>query len=130
VAALLQQASIAAKQGELDMARKSFAQTGLTEQQCALIGLSPAMKSTGISSDDFPMEAMRWGFEGWVRTEFDVRADGRTVAPRAVIAYPPFVFNEAATDVAKGFRYEASYRPSGGTSCSGQQSQIQFRMPR
>jgi tetratricopeptide (TPR) repeat protein len=129
VNALLQLASRAAVRGELETARRYFAQTGLTEQQCALIGVSPAMRSTGASSSDFPMEAMRMGFEGWVRTEFDIAANGKTVDPRAVISYPPFVFNDAATGVARDARFQASYRPDGGNACTGEQRSVVFRLP-
>lgn len=129
VAALLEQASRQSRAGQLDAARASFKQTGLSEQQCALVGVTPALKRTGAGSSDFPMEAMRWGFEGWVRAEFDVLADGRTAQQRAIVAYPPFVFNNAATGIAQGVRYEASYRPSGGTACTGNQHNIVFRLP-
>ncbi|MDQ3139991.1 MAG: energy transducer TonB, partial [Pseudomonadota bacterium] len=128
IAALLEQASAAARDGQLDAAQTAFADTGLTEQQCALVGLTPALKRTGASGSDFPMEAVRWGFEGWVRTEFDVLANGRTTNQRTVIAYPPFVFNDAAVGIAQDMRFEASYRPSAGTACSGSQQQFQFRL--
>lgn len=75
------------------------------------------------------MEAQNMGFEGWVRTEFDIQADGRTAGQRAVISYPPFVFEDAATSIAKGMRYEATYRPSGGAACSGQQYKFVFQLP-
>ncbi|RHW16685.1 hypothetical protein D1610_14945 [Sphingomonas gilva] len=129
VAALLEQSSRAAAAGRIEDARAAFDETGLTEQQCELIGIQPAMRRTGASSSDFPMEAMRWGFEGWVRTEFDILADGRTTAQRAIIAYPPFVFEEAATGIIEDARFQSSYRPSGGAACSGRQQQIVFRMP-
>ena len=130
VAALIEQSNLAARTGDLATARAAFEKTGLTEQQCALVALQPAVKRTGASDDDFPMSAMEWGFEGWVRSEFDVLADGKTVNQRAVIAYPPFVFNDAATGIAKSMRYQASYRPSGGAACSGSQQTISFRQVR
>jgi tetratricopeptide (TPR) repeat protein len=130
VAALLEQSSLAVRTGDIETARAAFEKTGLTEQQCALVALQPAVKRSGASDADFPMEAMQWGFEGWVRSEFDVMADGKTVNQRAVIAYPPFVFNDAATGVAKSMRYQASYRPSGGAACSGSQQQIKFKISR
>ena len=129
VNALLQQASRAGAAGNLDAARAAFAKTGLDEEQCALIGVTPQLTRSGASSSDFPSEAMAWGFEGWVRTEFDILADGRTANQRAIIAYPPFVFVDAATGIAKDARFAASYRPSGGTACSGDQRGIAFRLP-
>jgi TonB family protein len=126
VAALLQQSARATAAGRIEEARAAFERTGLTEQQCALLGIQPALKRMGASSADYPMEALNMGFEGWVRVEFDIQADGRTAAQRAVASYPPFIFDDAATGIAKNARYEATYRPSGGAACSGQQRQVVF----
>ncbi|MBB3910203.1 energy transducer TonB [Sphingomonas desiccabilis] len=128
VNALLQQATILADKGDLVAARARFDRTGLDEGQCALIGLKPAMRRSGVSSSDYPMEAQRMGFEGWGMTEFDIAADGRTIAPRVIAAYPPFVFNEAAAGVFRGARYESSYRPSGGLACTAEQASITFQL--
>ncbi|WP_313539307.1 energy transducer TonB [Sphingomonas sp.] len=128
VAALLQRANLAAKHGDLAAAQRAFAQTGLTSRQCALLGLKPAMRSTGDLSNLFPDTAQRLGFEGWVRTEFDVATDGKTIAPRVVSSYPAFVFDEAANTMAKGLRYTSSYRPEDGVACSAQDTAVAFRI--
>ncbi|MEJ7926989.1 hypothetical protein WG908_09505 [Sphingobium sp. AN641] len=129
VNALLQRATLAAASGQIDAAQNYFAQTGLTEQQCALIGVQPALKSTGISGAQFPREAQVMGFEGWVKLEFDINANGSTATPRPVIAYPPMIFNKAAKEISKGVRYRSSYRPEGGAACTGKQENIVFRLP-
>nr|WP_315383653.1 energy transducer TonB [uncultured Sphingomonas sp.] len=128
VAALLQRANLAAKNGDLAAARRAFEQTGLTSRQCALLGLKPAVRSTGDLNGAFPESAQRLGFEGWVRTEFDVATDGKTIAPRVVSSYPAFVFDDAATAVAKNFRYTSSYRPEDGVACSAQDAPFSFRL--
>lgn len=81
-----------------------------------------------MSAGDYPMEAARMGFEGWARVEFDVDAAGHTRQQRALIAYPPFVFSDAASTMAKDFLYESSYRPGGDTACSAASQNIAFRM--
>jgi len=129
VNALLQLANRAAKRNDLVAAQAYFAKTGLTEQQCALIGVSPALRSSSGGSDDYPMAAVRMGFEGWVRTEFDIAADGRTIETRAIVSYPPFIFNDAAAAITKGLRFQASYRPGGGTACTANQRGVIFRLP-
>lgn len=129
VAALLQQANQVASKGDLEGARRLFEQTGLTTEQCAFLGLKPAMRRTGTSSADYPMDAVRMGFEGWVRTEFDVATDGSTIRPRVITAYPPFVFDEAGGKMSNGFRYTASYRPKGSVACTGQQAAVKFLLP-
>ncbi len=124
--ALLALANDAKQSGNYEIAHRYFERTGLTEEQCALIGMRPEMKRGGASSSDYPDEALRMGFEGWVNLEFDVTADGKTADARAVIAYPPFVFVDAATKMASGMRYESTYRPEGGIACNAQRETIKF----
>jgi tetratricopeptide (TPR) repeat protein len=127
--ALLQRATLAAEQKNFALAQQSFERTGLSNEQCAFIGATPSLRRIGLTSNDYPMMAQRMGFEGWVRLEFDVDAGGRTKQPRALIAYPPFVFSDAARGMAKDFIYESSYRPGGNTACSGAQQSISFALP-
>jgi tetratricopeptide (TPR) repeat protein len=129
VAALLQKANVLAEAGDYAGAQAAFRQTGLTAEQCSLLGLTPATTRHGGGSSDYPDAAVRHGFEGWVRAEFDVTADGRTATQRAVAAYPPFIFNDAAIGVVRGARFTSSYRPEGALACSGQQRSIVFKMP-
>jgi len=128
VAALLGQANVLTASGDAAGARAAFARTGLTREQCAQLGLTPNMQSSGASADDYPMAAARMGFEGWVLAEADVQPDGRTVAQRAVVAYPPFVFADAAVGIAKSARYSSSFRPEGTLACQGTRLPILFRM--
>lgn len=129
VTAWLQRANLLAAANDQAGAREAFSRTGLTEEQCALVGLQPVLKRSGASSSDFPMEAMRWGFEGWVRTEFDVTADGRTATQRAVASYPPFIFDDAAIGIARDARFTSSFRAEGALACSGKQQSINFTIP-
>jgi hypothetical protein len=126
---LLQQANQFASRGDLEGARRLFEQTGLTTEQCAFLGLKPSLRRTGNPSADYPMDAVRMGFEGWIRTEFDVATDGSTIRPRVITAYPPFVFDEAGAKMSNGFRYTASYRPAGSVACTGQQASVKFLLP-
>lgn len=128
-AARLSLANMAAAAGDLPMAQRYFASTGLTEQQCALIGVKPSMRRSGAGSEDYPMEAARMGFEGWVQLEFNVTADGHTAQARPIVAYPPLIFVEAATGMTRNFRYETSYRPEGGTACNANREVVSFINP-
>lgn len=130
IAAMLQQANVRAAKGDLVGAKQAFAATGLTAEQCSLIGVTPAMRSSGASSADYPQEAQRMGFEGWVRSEFDIAANGRTVAPRVVVSYPPFVFDDAATGIMRDSRWTSSFRPEGALACAGQQQSAVFLLPK
>jgi hypothetical protein len=129
IAAMLGQANVLAAAGDLAGARSVFDRTGLTAEQCATLGLEPAMKRSGASDSDYPMAALKFGFEGWVRAEYDIGPDGRTIAPRAVIAYPPFIFEDAATGIVRDTRYISTFRPEGALACSGEQMSIRFIIP-
>jgi len=118
-----------ATRGDLAGAAAAFARTGLSAEQCDQLGLTPDLRAAGASSSDYPMEAIRMGFEGWVMAEADVTPDGRTATQRAVIAYPPFVFDQAAVGIAKGARYASSFRPEGSLACQGARLPIRFLLP-
>lgn len=125
--ALLQLANDAASSGDLAAAQSYFQRTGLTEQQCALLGPTPEMRKNGTAVG-FPLEAMQYGFEGWVRLEYDITADGAPVGSRAVIAYPPFIFVDGATKMSQAARFRSSYRPGGSMACSANVSNYRFVM--
>lgn len=127
--AQLRLANEAARSGDLDKAGQWFAATGLTQEQCALIGPRPALTNANNSGSNFPNEALRYGFEGWSRTEFDIEANGHTAQVRTVIAYPPFVFTEAARAMFTGVRYQPSYRPERGAACSASSDFVRFTIP-
>lgn len=129
IAALLEEANVLAAKGDVAGARAVFDRTGLTAEQCATVGLQPAVQRMSGSASDFPQEAQRLGFEGWVRTSFDITPDGRTIAPRAVIAYPPFIFDEAANGIIRVARFSSTFRPEGALACSGQQQSVLFLLP-
>jgi hypothetical protein len=128
IAAMLAQANVLAQARDPEGARVVFDRTGLTTEQCALVGLQPALKHSGADSSDYPAAAARLGFEGWVLMEYDITADGRTATHRVVTAYPPFIFDEAATGISRTMRYAVTYRPPGGLACSGERQSIVFRI--
>ena len=129
VHALLSQANRAAAAGDLPAAAALFERTGLSEQQCALIAPRPVMRRHGASGDDYPTDALMMGFAGWTQVEFDIAADGRTARQRTLLAYPPFVFSDAAKRMVAQARYEKSYRPETGVACSANQIGVNFRLP-
>ncbi|MBW8753433.1 MAG: energy transducer TonB [Sphingomonadales bacterium] len=127
--AWLRLADLAAAASDRPKAQAYFANTGLTEQQCSLLGVAPTMRRTGASSADYPMEALMMGFEGWVRLEFDINADGRTANARPIVAYPPLIFTDAAKGMMRDVRYDTSYRPGDGVACSANRDTIRFVIP-
>jgi tetratricopeptide (TPR) repeat protein len=116
--ALIRLAAIEKSAGNQAAARAAFDRTGLNGEQCAMLDAPPKM--TGLSqSDDYPQEAQRWGFEGWVTTQLDIDAEGRTHNQRALVAYPPFVFTDSAESIVRRARFAATYRPGGTAGCGG-----------
>jgi tetratricopeptide (TPR) repeat protein len=128
VAALLRLSSLELATGNAEAARASFAATGLTAQQCALIDPGPVKDAGNPSSNDFPDEALRWGFEGFAQIEYDITPEGRVTAARPIAAYPPFTFGKAAADMIGRYRYDPTYRPGGSIGCGGKTARINFRM--
>jgi hypothetical protein len=129
VAALLRLSSLELTSGNAEAARASFAATGLSAQQCALIDPGPVKSSGHMRPTDFPMEAARWGFEGFVQLEYDITPEGRVVQVRPTVAYPPFTFGKAAAKGIERFEYDPSYRPGGSIACGGNKARIRFLLP-
>ncbi|MCT2399991.1 energy transducer TonB [Novosphingobium mangrovi (ex Huang et al. 2023)] len=127
-AAWLELANRAASEGDMQAAQANFQQTGLTAEQCALLSLPPAIRRTNVSSSDYPVTAAMMGFEGWVQIEYDIESGGETANVRPIVAYPPLIFVDAATDIGKDLQYEWSYRPGGSTACSANTQTISFKM--
>ncbi|MES2096265.1 MAG: hypothetical protein V4459_05855 [Pseudomonadota bacterium] len=127
VGALIRAAAIYTQRGKLAAAQAAFAKSGTTADQCSLVDSTPRRVSFGGT---FPDAARMWGFEGWVSVQFDLTADGKTLNPRAVISYPPFIFTGAGSDAFRTARYEKTYRPGGGLACGGITQRVRFVMRR
>jgi tetratricopeptide (TPR) repeat protein len=108
-------------------ARAAFAASGLRPDQCELQDAASRLKRGGVTSNDFPTEALNWGFEGWATIEFDIDAVGNTANIRPTVAFPPFVFGQAASAIIERYRFDPGFRPEGG-GCGGQYTTIHFRI--
>lgn len=118
-AALARLSSLQFVSGQAEQAQESFRLSGLTANQCALLDTPPRKKSGSASSNDYPEEALNWGFSGWTAQEYDIRPDGKTTNVRTIVSYPPFVFGAAGNTIAKRLTFEKSFRPEGDLGCSG-----------
>ncbi|MEG3082509.1 hypothetical protein U1707_02535 [Sphingomonas sp. PB2P12] len=128
VGALIRIASIEERNGQIDAARATFAASGLTPSQCAIMDAPPKMVSMP-GSEAFPMEAQRWGFEGWTQVQFDVGADGTVINERALLSYPPFIFSEAGKKFFTRVKFAKTYRPDGGLGCGATINRLSFKLP-
>ena len=106
-------------------ARAAFEAIGPGAMRC---GLPPRQRRLSASSNDFPNDALRWGFEGWAVSEISASADGDAVQSRTVMAYPPFVFGESARRITDRARFEPSYRPD-PAPCPITRRRVRFVLP-
>lgn len=128
--AWLRLATLQSGNGNLSAARSSYTQSGVTAQECSMVDATPVLRRRIDSTLDFPDEALRWGFEGFVVAEFDIRPDGTTASQRAVVAYPPLIFGDPTVAGLKRVHYTQTYRPEGGLGCGGKQFRINYDITR
>lgn len=78
------------------------------------------------NSSAFPNHALRWGFEGWAATQFDLSSRGLPQEAKLLAAYPPLVFSDAARRViaTQRFRIDNAATATGG--CVGQSEWLTF----
>lgn len=126
VSALIQLASAEQAANNSAAAIAAYTQSGLSARQCALADSKPPLVNLYSGSGAFPEEALRWGFSGWVVTEFDIAASGKTAGVRTLIAYPPYIFSSSANKMLEGAKYRATFRPDGGLSCGANSERITF----
>jgi outer membrane biosynthesis protein TonB len=100
---------------------------GLTRAQCMLFDVRPVATDRSVSSTDFPDEAMRWGFDGFVRESFDIDATGHVENVRTIVAYPPFVFRSGAERTVARFRYLAPVVDGAAAGCDGHQIIVKYQ---
>ena len=129
-AANLRLADLAAEAGQIDQARAAFERTGLTAEQCSLLGVKPTLTKSHASGNDYPTQALMYGFEGWTKVEYDVKANGTTEGGRTLMAYPPFVFSDGAAGMTKAFVFDKSYRAGDSVACTADRQSISFQIPK
>ncbi|MGI4731239.1 MAG: hypothetical protein ACRYFW_05780 [Janthinobacterium lividum] len=125
-AALVRLASLEQRASRPEAARAIYAEAKIAPESCALIDSPPHLLHAGGT---FPMEAMRWGFEGWTLLQYDISPAGKVSNERAIIAYPPFVFTKAAIATMAGAQFAKTYRPDGQLGCGGNTGGVRFAMP-
>ncbi len=76
----------------------------------------------------YPIEAHERGVEGWVDVAFTVLASGRVADPRVLGADPPGVFNRAALDAVKHWRYRPTVKNGVAVAARGVRARVSFRI--
>ncbi|MEL0068857.1 MAG: energy transducer TonB, partial [Gammaproteobacteria bacterium] len=76
----------------------------------------------------YPRRALQRGIEGYVIVEFTVTKNGSVANPKVVEAEPPNLFDKAAVDAAKKFKYKPRVIDGEPTEVMGVQNLITFTM--
>lgn len=76
----------------------------------------------------YPRRALQRGIEGFVIVEFTVNKLGAVVNPVVVEAQPANIFDQAAVDAAKKFKYKPRVINGEPTEVSGVQNRITFKI--
>jgi hypothetical protein len=117
-------------EGDNAAARRMLAESGLNAQQCSLFDIRPVATNSSVSSNDFPQEALLWRFEGYVREDYDIAANGQPTNIRTVIAYPPFVFERGTERILNKFRYLPPVVDGMAVGCLGKTLNINYTIPK
>lgn len=77
---------------------------------------------------NYPRRAQTRGIEGYVILEFTVTRTGRVADPRVIEAEPPGIFDRAAMDAAKKFKYKPRVVDGEPIDVPGVKHRITFRL--
>ena len=94
---------------------------------CAAAPNRPAEFLSG-DGPNYPAEARAAHIEGWVLVEYTVSAEGRVVDPHVVKAEPPNVFDQAALDAVRQWRYTPRYVNGVPAEATGVRSKVTFKL--
>lgn len=76
----------------------------------------------------YPRRALQKGIEGHVTVEFTVTALGTVIDPRVIDANPPNIFNRAAMNAAKKFKYKPKIVDGKAQAVTGVRNIIRFEL--
>jgi outer membrane biosynthesis protein TonB len=127
--ALLHEAIVARRLKQASDGDAKLAAAGVTADQCSLFDTRPLRSGGDLGSGDFPIAAMRWGFEGVVREAFDIDDNGHLKNVRTVFAYPPFIFAPTTETAIKALRYEPPRIGGKAVGCTSQMQSVRFTLP-
>lgn len=77
---------------------------------------------------DYPIQARQKGIEGWVDVKFDVGADGSVRNPVVVDADPKQIFDRAAVQAVKGWKYSPKIEDGRAVERRGFKVRIRFKL--
>jgi tetratricopeptide (TPR) repeat protein len=127
--AILHLALSKARAGDPGAAHARLAAANLDAERCTLFDTHPVPASVDIASSQFPMDALRWRFEGYVQESYDILANGHVANIRTVLAYPPFVFSQDTERAVASFRYLPPSIGDAPVGCQGETKAVRYHIP-
>lgn len=79
---------------------------------------------------DYPPRATQRGIEGWVEVEFTITKVGTVKDERVLKSNPPYVFDRAALQAIRRWRYNPQIRDGVAVEHAGQLFRFLFEMPK
>lgn len=104
-------------------------EAGLPRDLCTVQTVLPRLRSTTMSDDDYPVDALVGELTGRSLLEFDVSGSGQVVAPRTIIAVPPILFDDVVARQTSGIRYHAGQSAGKPVTCRAMVMAIRWKMP-
>ena len=82
-----------------------------------------------MSDDDYPPDALIGDLTGRSTLEFDLNPSGKLIAPRAIVALPPILFDEIVASQADGVVYHPAEVDGRPVACRAMTMAIRWKMP-
>ena len=79
---------------------------------------------------DYPPRAKQRGIEGWVEVEFTITKVGTVQDERVLRSNPPYVFDRAALQAVRRWRYNPQIEDGRAVEHAGQQTRFKFELPK
>lgn len=79
---------------------------------------------------DYPERARQQGIEGWVDVEFTISAVGTVVDPKVINAKPPRVFDRAAVEAMRRWKYNPMVKNGVPVEVPRQYQRLIFELPK
>lgn len=77
---------------------------------------------------EYPIDAKRWGIEGWVELEFTVTRKGTVWDPRIIDSQPPAIFDEPALRAVQRWIYNPKINDGVAIPQSGVRVRLHFEL--
>lgn len=126
---LLHAGALQARAGEREAALERVLAAGIAPDACEMFDTRPVRtRTSGINSRTMPRAAIQWNIDGFVSIGYDLSANGRPENIRAIVSYPPFIFDENALKGVSTLRYRSPKIGDEEVSCANENVTIVFRL--